>query len=97
MAKETKEQKKLTYEELENFAHQLSDQSKKLYQSLQEANMTNVFKRLDYLFKVVEFYKLFIEAGKADFVEASIKEIESLMTIPEEATIKDSAEPTEDN
>ena len=45
---------KMSYEQLENVAHQLSEQSRQLYAKLQEANMANMFKRLDYLFKVVE-------------------------------------------
>ena len=46
---------KMSYEELENIAHQLSEQSRVLMQKLQEANMGNMFKRLDYLFKIIEF------------------------------------------
>ena len=38
--KVTQEQK-LTYEQLENVAHQLSEQSRQLYQRLQEVNMEN--------------------------------------------------------
>ena len=51
---ETSNPKKMSYEQLENIAHQLSEQAKQLYTRLQEANMTNMFKRLDYLFKIVE-------------------------------------------
>ena len=79
--KVTQEQK-LTYEQLENVAHQLSEQSRQLYQRLQEVNMENTFKRLDFLFKVVDstadFPKTFIDNGKAEIV--------SLMTIPDEET-----------
>ena len=79
--KVTQEQK-LTYEQLENVAHQLSEQSRQLYQRLQEVNMENTFKRLDFLFKVVnsttDFPKVFIDNCKAEIV--------SLMTIPDEET-----------
>ena len=79
--KVTQEQK-LTYEQLENVAHQLSEQSRQLYQRLQEVNMENTFKRLDFLFKVVnsttDFPKTFIDNCKAEIV--------SLMTIPDEET-----------
>ena len=34
---------KMSYEELENIAHQLSEQSRVLMQKLQEANMSNMF------------------------------------------------------
>ena len=71
---------KLSYEQLENVAHQLSEQAKQLYMKLQAANMSNMFKRLDYLFKVVENGHIF----KQDFFEKCIAEIEEIMTVPEE-------------
>ena len=71
---------KLSYEQLENVAHQLSEQTKQLYMKLQAANMDNMFKRLDYLFKVVENGHMF----KQDFLEKCIAEIEEIMTVPEE-------------
>ena len=70
---------KMSYEQLENIAHQLSNQAKQLYAKLQDANMTNVFKRLDYLFKVVENAHAFSE----EFVAKCVAEIEDLMTVPE--------------
>ncbi len=76
---EKKERKKLTYEELENVCHQLSEQSQTLYRKLQEANMSNMFKRLDYLFAVVENEGAFPE----DFVKKCVDEIVTSMTIPE--------------
>lgn len=71
---------KMPYEQLENIAHQLSDQVNKLYARLQEADMNNLFKRLDYLFKVVENAKIFPE----DFLNTCVAEIQSLITLPEE-------------
>ena len=70
---------KMSYEQLENIAHQLSNQAKQLYAKLQEANMVNMFKRLDYLFKVVENAHAFNE----EFVTKCVAEIEDLMTVPE--------------
>ena len=70
---------KMSYEQLENIAHQLSEQAKQLYARLQEANMANMFKRLDYLFKVVENAHAFNE----EFVTKCVTEIEGLMTVPE--------------
>lgn len=81
----TQESKKLSYTELENIAHQLSDQAKQLYAKLQEANMGNMFKRLDYLFKVLENNFSFSE----EFVKKCASEIEDLITVPEEE-LKDS-------
>ena len=80
---------KLSYEQLENIAHQLSEQAKQLYAKLQEANLTNRLKRLDYLFKVVENAHAFNE----DFVTKCVIEIESLITVPEtEEETKDKSE-----
>lgn len=71
---------KMSYEQLENVAHQLSEQSRQLYTKLQETNMTNMFKRLDYLFKVVENN----DAFESEFVKKCSNEIMDLLTIPEE-------------
>lgn len=71
---------KMSYEQLENVAHQLSEQNRQLFAKLQELNMVNIFKRLDYLFKVVENGHMF----KQDFLEKCIAEIESLMTVSEQ-------------
>jgi len=81
MAKEVNKAKeeKMSYEELNNVAHQLSEQSKTLYTKLQEANMTNAFKRLDYLFKVLEFSDYFLP----EFVATSAAEITAIITLPE--------------
>lgn len=70
---------KMSYEQLENIAHQLSEQAKQLYARLQEANMANMFKRLDYLFKVVENAHAFSEK----FVAKCVAEIEDLMAVPD--------------
>ena len=70
---------KLSYEQLENVCHQLSEQSRTLYQRLQEADMTNFFKRLDYLFAVVENSEKF----PADFSKKCVDEIVASMTLPE--------------
>ena len=77
---ETARHEKMSYEQLENVAHQLSEQAKQLYAQLQAANMTNMFKRLDYLFKVVENGHAF----SIDFLNKCVAEIEEHMTIPEE-------------
>lgn len=85
--KETERPEKMSYEQLEQVAHQLSEQARQLYSQLQQSNMTNMFKRLDYLFKVVENGHMF----KQDFLEKCIAEIEELMIVPEE-TEEDSKE-----
>lgn len=57
---EKKTQNKLSYEELENTAHQLSEQcrqlfneNKKLSAALEQANSINFFKKLEYLWMVI--------------------------------------------
>lgn len=77
---EAMEPKKMSYEELENVARQLSEQTRQLYAKIQEMNMVNMFKRLDYLFKVAEFSHMF----NTEFVTACTQEIQELLTIPEE-------------
>lgn len=76
--KENKKKAQLSYEELNNVARQLSEQNRQLQQMLQ--NTQNVFRRLDYLFRVVEI-KDFIPD---DFKEACVKEIIELMAIPDD-------------
>ena len=88
MKPQVKRPEKLAYEKLENVAHQLSEQNRQLFAKLQELNMANMFKRLDYLFKVIENGHMF----KQDFLEKCIAEIESLITIPkqeEESEVED--------
>lgn len=79
-AKETEQPQKMSYEQLEQVAHQLSEQARQLYGQLQKSNLSNMFKRLDYLFKVVENSHMF----KQDFLDRCVKEIEDIMTVPEE-------------
>lgn len=72
---------KMSYEQLEQVAHQLSEQARQLYSQLQKSNLNNMFKRLDYLFKVVENGHIFDQ----DFTNKCIDEIENIMTIQEES------------
>ena len=91
-AKETDRPEKMSYEQLENIAHQLSEQVKQLYMKLQAANMGNMFKRLDYLVKVGENGHMF----KQYFLEKCIAESEEIMTVPEETEEDDKEEETPD-
>ena len=72
---EVKQEKKLSYEELENIANNL-------YVRLQQADMANMFKRLDYLFKVVENVDNFPQ----EFTKQCVDEIVNIMTISTEET-----------
>ena len=69
------EENKLSYEELENVANNL-------YVRLQQADMANMFKRLDYLFKVVENVDNFPQ----EFAKQCVEEIVNIMTISTEET-----------
>lgn len=84
MNKEGKsEKKKLTYEQLNDACNQLWQQNRQLAKRNQELEQFAMNKRLDYLFKVVEFSKMF----SSDFVVNCTSEIEEVMTpqpMPEE-------------
>ena len=71
---------KPSYEQLERDIIGLKGVNNQLLMQLQQMNMGNLFKRLDYLFKVVEFR----EAFNPDFAHNCAKEIEGHMTPPEE-------------
>ena len=76
------ETKKLSYEELEAIAVELRKNCSQLYMELQNANMTNAFKRLEFLFKVVKYANAF----PAEFVKNSIEEVVNMMTLKTEET-----------
>lgn len=80
--------KQLSYEELRNIAGQLQQQNMQLRRALNDLNYKNMFERLNYLFKVMEFSHMFSDK----FVDKCVAEIESLMTIPED-TPEDTTEP----
>lgn len=81
-------QQKLTYEQLNEACSQLFQQNQQLLKQVRELNVYNSFKRLDYLFKVLDSYN---GASKAEavtftpaFAKACVDEIENAMTLKEE-------------
>lgn len=80
--------KQLSYEDLRNIAGQLQQQNMQLRRALNDLNYKNMFERLNYLFKVMEFSHMFSD----EFVGKCVTEIESLMTLPED-TPEDTTEP----
>ena len=74
------EKKKLSYEELENVARQLSQQAQSMQKKLQEANLMNFFKRMDYSFAIISNKSVFPK----EFVEKTVNEIMKSMEIPEQ-------------
>lgn len=88
--KEEPKQQKYTYEELNNICIQLSQQNQELIMQLRQANQVNMFKRLDYLFKVVEIANsIGTWHFNDDFIQKCIEEIQEAMTIPTEETGKE--------
>lgn len=71
--------KRFTYEQLEQIAANLSTQVQSLSSRLQEANMFNAFKKLDYCFKVLELSNT-TQLLSFDFVQRCASEIEEMMS-----------------
>ena len=69
-----------TYEEVVAENNQIKQQAEAMYRQMQQMNMTNIFKRLEFLFKIVENRTAFPE----EFKNKCIMEIVNLITIPEE-------------
>ena len=93
-----KEQRPVSYEELNNIAHQLAQQNEqykakfeKLVEAYNRAQMTNVFTRLDFLFKVLKEKESFTES----FVKMCALEIENTITLPKEEEEVTNENPTE--
>lgn len=100
MGKEVREmgeaKNKLSYEELENVCHQLSAQAQQLNvqnqqlrKMIEEANLTNLYKRLDYLFAVIDKDSAYLSHN---FKVQCAVEIENLMATPEQEENTDKGE-----
>ena len=100
MGKEVREmgeaKSKLSYEELENVCHQLSAQAQQLNvqnqqlrKMIEEANLTNLYKRLDYLFAVIDKDNAYLSHN---FKVQCAVEIENLMATPEQEENTDKGE-----
>lgn len=70
---------KMTYEQLENIAHQLSEQNRNMYAKLQELQSNMMLKRLDFLFRVLENEKMFPD----EYIDSVVDEIRESLTIPD--------------
>lgn len=77
---EVEQPKELSYEELKNVAAQLQHQNEQMRNAIMKLDYTNTFKRLDYLFKVVENSIQFPD----DFVANCINEVVDMITVKEE-------------
>ena len=94
------ETKKLSYEELENAAKQISVQAEAIYkenvqlkQALQQANMSNLYTELNFKFKVLEYSNMF----DPDFVGNIIESIEDTMTPKEDKEDKEDKNDVEED
>lgn len=81
-------QEKLSYDDLNAFCQELTQQNqqlvnyvKQLQKQVREINMSNAFRRLDYLFSVVHYANQF----NPEFVGNCVEEIQKSLTIPEPA------------
>lgn len=87
------ENKKLSYEQLEQIANQLSQQNREMYSKLQELNRSNALVRLDYLFRVIELVTKYPQTHNQvfpdGFVNDCIHEFVESMTIPKETGVED--------
>ena len=72
----------LSYDQLKEVAAQLQHENQQLRSTLVRIDYSNTFKRLDYLFKVLDNYVHFDD----NFVASCIKEIQDIMIIKEEST-----------
>lgn len=79
------EEQKLTYEQLNEACSQLYQQNQYLQNQLKQANLSNMFKRLDYLFKVLECEKVIKDS---EFISSCVDEIKGALSV-------DSSEPEE--
>lgn len=102
--KATPEMRKLSYEELENTAHQLSEQSRQLYiqnqklsQALQEANLGNFYQRLEWLWKVITSTTPSSLYISEEFKQKCGTEFEVLMTQPEQISEDEAEKSKEDS
>ena len=77
---EMEQPRELSYEEMKNVAAQLQHQNEQMRNAIMKLDYTNTFKRLDYLFKVVENSIQFPD----DFVSECVSEIVNTITIKED-------------
>lgn len=77
--------KKLSYEQLNDACNQLWQQNRQLVKQNSELERFAINKRLDFLFKVLEFSSMF----KSDFVISCTNEIEEAMTVTSEEEPKE--------
>ena len=80
--------KELTYDELKNVAGQLQQQNKFLIEQLQKNEYADLHKRIEYLFKVIEYKDIFqyVDSG---FTNEVISELISILKIEKQPDIEE--------
>lgn len=84
--KETKKKdstSKLTYEQLNETCMQLYQQNQMLAKQLQQANLSSMFKRLDYLFLALKYVDVINDDA---FIDRCVMEIKDALTPPDEVS-----------
>jgi len=92
MGEENKEQKALTYDELKDVCNQLQQQNTFLRNELQKHAGEDFFKRIEYLFKVIENKELFA-AIDANFFNESVSDLISILRIDKTQPVSADAKP----
>ena len=78
------EEKKLSYEELKNVCGQLQQQNAFMREQMLKMHNEELYKRIDYLFKVVENKQAFSNV----FYDHAVNEIEEILTLVEQEESK---------
>lgn len=86
--KGTEKERKLSYDELQEICLQLNSKLEELYKRYQEANLTNFFNRLEFLFKVLENSLRFDDK----FIDKVVGEIQAAIYPKEIEPAKDGEE-----
>lgn len=76
------EEKKLSYEELENYAKQLTQQFDMMRKQMESMQLQEVVARLNFLFKVVELAKHF----NKEYVSKCVEEIQRILVMEKPET-----------
>lgn len=92
---EKKENRKLTYEQLEAYAQQTVEQAKKIYkenqmlkQALNRANLDNNFREIECALKCLDHADMF----STEFIQAIVKRLEEVLN-PTRSEDEEEAEP----
>lgn len=78
---QAKQEKQLTYDQLNAACNQLLQQNVQLRKQVSDLNVSIAFKRLDYLFKVLEYHDVIKDN---DFLISCVNEIKETLTPPED-------------